>query len=63
MGSQGHDRLMKGTIEVIAIPLQNQRYIEYNLGRAEKHFDLIDNVTIYATHCNIVIENSHCIRH
>ena len=54
--SQDHQS-MKGTIEVIEIPLQNQRYIEYNLGRTEKHFDLIDNVTIYATHCNIIINN------
>ena len=48
---------MKGTINVIAIPLLNQRYIEYNLGREEKHFNIIDNVTIYATHCNIIIDN------
>ena len=54
--SVGHSS-MKGTINVIEIPLQNQRYIEYNLGRTEKHFDIIDNVRIYATHCNIIINN------
>jgi alpha-tubulin suppressor-like RCC1 family protein len=47
----------KPPLEFDGIPLQNQRYIEHNLGREEKHFNIIDNVRIYATHCNIIINN------
>ena len=55
--TSGHSSMI-GTINVNEIPLFDQTVIINNLGREEKHYNIIDNVRIYAIHCNITIDNT-----